>query len=295
MCPSLIERALSLEIRATFFLTSLDVRQENSMSRLRTTLTLLLVAVSVACVAQEEDEEELVDVSSQIREAENEEQLLTQRLELTGQRIKLLKESRTLRLSLNQLGEQIEIADGKGDERKVEQLKEQSEAEELQLEFSHAKLGILEYRFGLLHIQGELFPRELEPLRRDSLELTKTVDLAAVLVEELFKVYREGPEEKKGRLEEQLEEDQLRKLAEDELNALKEVFKVFDKNGKSGAGDGQLDFQEVGNMLKFFSDLVGERGILMGAIQGCFKAQYDVLRAKGHTPSEAFNETVEVD
>lgn len=41
------------------------------------------------------------------------------------------------------------------------------------------------------------------------------------------------------------------------------------------------------------SDLVGERGILMGAIQGCFKAQYDVLRSKGHTPSEAFNETVE--
>ena len=42
-----------------------------------------------------------------------------------------------------------------------------------------------------------------------------------------------------------------------------------------------------------FSDLTGERGILMGAIQGLFKAQYDVLRAKGHSPSEAFNETVE--
>ncbi|KAJ3016872.1 Bifunctional acetohydroxyacid reductoisomerase [Thoreauomyces humboldtii] len=41
------------------------------------------------------------------------------------------------------------------------------------------------------------------------------------------------------------------------------------------------------------SDLVGERGILMGAIQGAFAAQYDVLRAKGHSPSEAFNETVE--
>ncbi|KAJ1982104.1 Bifunctional acetohydroxyacid reductoisomerase [Dimargaris cristalligena] len=41
------------------------------------------------------------------------------------------------------------------------------------------------------------------------------------------------------------------------------------------------------------SDLVGERGILMGAIQGLFRAQYDVLRARGHTPSEAFNETVE--
>ncbi|KAI3651057.1 hypothetical protein MP228_004538 [Amoeboaphelidium protococcarum] len=41
------------------------------------------------------------------------------------------------------------------------------------------------------------------------------------------------------------------------------------------------------------SDLTGERGILMGAIQGLFISQYDVLRAKGHTPSEAFNETVE--
>ncbi|KAI9222276.1 ketol-acid reductoisomerase [Blastocladiella britannica] len=42
-----------------------------------------------------------------------------------------------------------------------------------------------------------------------------------------------------------------------------------------------------------YSDLTGERGILMGAIQGAFQAQYEVLRAKGHSPSEAFNETVE--
>jgi ketol-acid reductoisomerase len=42
-----------------------------------------------------------------------------------------------------------------------------------------------------------------------------------------------------------------------------------------------------------YSDLTGERGILMGAIYGLFRAQYDVLRAKGHSPSEAFNETVE--
>ena len=42
-----------------------------------------------------------------------------------------------------------------------------------------------------------------------------------------------------------------------------------------------------------YSDLVGERGVLMGAIQGIFKAQYDLLRAKGHSPAEAFNETVE--
>lgn len=42
-----------------------------------------------------------------------------------------------------------------------------------------------------------------------------------------------------------------------------------------------------------FSDLTGERGVLMGALAGIMDAQYQVLRQNGHTPSEAFNETVE--
>jgi len=42
-----------------------------------------------------------------------------------------------------------------------------------------------------------------------------------------------------------------------------------------------------------FSDLTGERGVLMGALAGIMDAQYAVLRANGHSPSEAFNETVE--
>jgi len=42
-----------------------------------------------------------------------------------------------------------------------------------------------------------------------------------------------------------------------------------------------------------FSDLTGERGVLMGALAGIMEAQYDVLRQQGHSPSEAFNETVE--
>ena len=41
------------------------------------------------------------------------------------------------------------------------------------------------------------------------------------------------------------------------------------------------------------SDLTGERGVLMGALAGIMEAQYQVLRAHGHSPSEAFNETVE--
>jgi ketol-acid reductoisomerase len=42
-----------------------------------------------------------------------------------------------------------------------------------------------------------------------------------------------------------------------------------------------------------YSDLTGERGVLMGALAGIMEAQYATLRKHGHSPSEAFNETVE--
>lgn len=42
-----------------------------------------------------------------------------------------------------------------------------------------------------------------------------------------------------------------------------------------------------------YSDLTGERGVLMGALAGIMEAQYSTLRTHGHSPSEAFNETVE--
>ncbi|MBV6644549.1 MAG: ketol-acid reductoisomerase [Cyclobacteriaceae bacterium] len=58
-----------------------------------------------------------------------------------------------------------------------------------------------------------------------------------------------------------------------------------------GVGSGYLF--ETNFQKEVYSDLTGERGSLMGAIQGLFAAQYEVLRAKGHSPSEAFNETVE--
>jgi ketol-acid reductoisomerase len=58
-----------------------------------------------------------------------------------------------------------------------------------------------------------------------------------------------------------------------------------------GVGSGYLF--ETTFKKEVFSDLTGERGTLMGAIQGLFAAQYELLRSKGHSPSEAFNETVE--
>lgn len=58
-----------------------------------------------------------------------------------------------------------------------------------------------------------------------------------------------------------------------------------------GVGSGYLF--ETTFEKEVFSDLTGERGTLMGAIQGILQAQYDTLRENGHSPSEAFNETVE--
>ena len=55
-----------------------------------------------------------------------------------------------------------------------------------------------------------------------------------------------------------------------------------------GVGSGYLF--ETDFYKEVSSDLTGERGTLMGAIQGIFAAQYEVLRANGHSPSEAFNE-----
>ena len=58
-----------------------------------------------------------------------------------------------------------------------------------------------------------------------------------------------------------------------------------------GVGSGYLF--ETTFKKEVYSDLTGERGTLMGAIQGLLLAQYETLRENGHEPSEAFNETVE--
>lgn len=82
------------------------------------------------------------------------------------------------------------------------------------------------------------------------------------------------------------------------LNSSYAIFR--DATGKAkdrvialGIGVGSGYLFETDFKREVFSDLTGERGTLMGAIQGLLLAQYEVLRENGHTPSEAFNETVE--
>ncbi|MBL4624922.1 MAG: ketol-acid reductoisomerase [Flavobacteriales bacterium] len=82
------------------------------------------------------------------------------------------------------------------------------------------------------------------------------------------------------------------------LNSSYAIFQDATGNAKNrvislgiGVGSGYLfetDFKK-----EVYSDLTGERGILMGALAGLFEAQYNVLRKNGHSPSESFNETVE--
>lgn len=82
------------------------------------------------------------------------------------------------------------------------------------------------------------------------------------------------------------------------LNSSYAVFqdatgRAFERVVALGIGVGSGYLFETDFKREVYSDLTGERGTLMGAIQGIFAAQYETLRANGHTLSEAFNETVE--
>jgi ketol-acid reductoisomerase len=87
-------------------------------------------------------------------------------------------------------------------------------------------------------------------------------------------------------------------LAGQGLNSSYAIFQ--DATGKAlervvalGIGVGSGYLFETNFKKEVYSDLTGERGVLMGALAGIMEAQYNILRAKGHSPSEAFNETVE--
>lgn len=76
-------------------------------------------------------------------------------------------------------------------------------------------------------------------------------------------------------------------IHQDASNSAREKTLAF------GIGIGSGYLFETNFEKEVLSDLVGERGVLMGALAGLIEAQFDVLRQHGHSPSEAFNETVE--
>lgn len=82
------------------------------------------------------------------------------------------------------------------------------------------------------------------------------------------------------------------------LNSSYAVFqdatgKAVERASAIGIGVGSGYLFETTFEKEVYSDLTGERGILMGALAGVMESQYNKLRERGHSPSEAFNETVE--
>tara|TARA_B100001250_G_scaffold66177_1_gene52607 strand:- start:1142 stop:2185 length:1044 start_codon:yes stop_codon:yes gene_type:complete len=82
------------------------------------------------------------------------------------------------------------------------------------------------------------------------------------------------------------------------INSSYAIYQDYDGNAKDltiatafAIGSGHLF--ETTFEKEVHSDLTGERCVLMGLIQGAFLAQYEVLRENGHSPSEAYNETIE--
>lgn len=69
--------------------------------------------------------------------------------------------------------------------------------------------------------------------------------------------------------------------------------KALERVSAIGIGVGSGYLFETTFQKEVYSDLTGERGILMGALAGVMESQYNKLRERGHSPSEAFNETVE--
>jgi len=89
-----------------------------------------------------------------------------------------------------------------------------------------------------------------------------------------------------------------KKLLGEGVNSSYAIYQDHTKRAKErclalGFGIGSEYIFETTFKNEVYSDLTGERCVLMGMIQGAFKAQYDILREKGHSPSEAYNETVE--
>ena len=82
------------------------------------------------------------------------------------------------------------------------------------------------------------------------------------------------------------------------INSSFAIFQDFTGNARKrvlalGIAIGSGYLFETTFKQEVYSDLTGERGVLMGCLAGTMEAQYNLLRKNGHSPSESFNETVE--
>lgn len=211
----------------------------------------LLVAKQIPGHAQE-FEEDLAGISERLELAERQRKSLKQRLDVADRQVKLLAEARTFVKFLATLDEQIEAAEAKGDERKIEQLEGHGEEAEFGLEFVNSKLEILEHRNGVLGLLDELEETGSRVLKSDAQTLLQMADAADKLVERLFKVYRDGPESEEGELEQEVEalhETFERRV--DILHLKLELFWAREEGEDEAIRDLEAELKELGETRDF--------------------------------------------
>ncbi|MCP4172406.1 MAG: DUF1592 domain-containing protein [Fuerstiella sp.] len=168
-------------------------------------ITICFVTAAIQAAAQEESED-VREIGIELRHAQREKRHLQKRLELTSERIELLTESRTLRRALERFERRILEVRKTDDERRVEQLVDDAEEAELELEFVHAKLEMLERRGSIVDLISDLEEAELETLLAEATLLSGMPEQGSELLKKLFQVYRDGPEREAGELEQKIKE-----------------------------------------------------------------------------------------
>lgn len=222
-------------------------------------LMLALVVANQIPGRAQEFEEDLADITERLELAEQQRKTLRQRLDVADRQVKLLTEARTFVKFQSTLDEQIEAAEAKDDERKIEQLEAQAEEAEFGLEFVNLKLEILEHRYGVLEILDELEETGSRTLKSEALALLQMTDGADELVERLFKVYRDGPESEEGELEQEVEafhETFERRV--DILHLKLELFWAREEGEDEAIRDLEAELKELGETRDF--DPKAERG-----------------------------------
>lgn len=218
----------------------------------RLLITLALLGVFQAPGSAQEIEDDLADITERLEVAERQRKTLRQRLDVADRQVKLLAEARTFVKFLSTLDEQIEAAETKGDERKIEQLEGQGEEAEFGLEFVNSKLEILEHRNGVLGILDELEETGSRVLKSEAQTLLQMTDAADKLVERLFKVYRDGPESEEDELEQEVEafyETFERRI--DILHLKLELFWAREEDENEAIRDLEAELKELGEPRDF--------------------------------------------
>ncbi|PHS05660.1 MAG: hypothetical protein COA78_15125 [Blastopirellula sp.] len=221
------------------------------MSFINQLLFALLLVLSLTTFVCGEDER---DIGAILRDAETHKAKLEQRISIVDARIVFLKELQTLEQTSQYLTEQIEQAEDKADQRKVEQLDQSLEILEIRKEEAFVELDILSQKLDVLDLLATLQEEGLDQQIPKAKQIISLLEKKSGIFDRLFKIYQTGLEEKEGPLEEEIEVNLeiihlLLELhwaeEENDLDAIKELEAELEELGLSESSVVQLKLPAV--------------------------------------------------